>query len=267
MIKRLAIAFSPRANKMFLRLLASGVVLTMPSQVLAWGSVGHQVIATLAEKQLTPAAQAQVQALLAEEPASTLASISTWADENRNPTTARWHFLNFPRDSCTYDKARDCPDGNCVVGAIERQLDVLQSHAPVAQKLLALKYVVHFVGDLHQPLHLGYLDDRGGNQYQIQAYKRGSNLHSLWDSSLIKFVSDDPDVWVTRLSSKPLPARVNNIDPVRVAEESCRIVATPGFYPDRKVEAPYVDRWTPVMEQQLGLAGARLAKVLNEIWK
>ncbi len=154
-----------------------------------------------------------------------------------------------------------------MVGAIDRQLEVLKSSAPDAQKLVALKYVVHFVGDLHQPLHLGYLDDRGGNQYQIQAYKRGSNLHSLWDSSLIKFVSDDPEVWVTRLSSKPLSARVNVIDSVRIAEESCRIVATPGFYPERKVEAPYVDRWTPVLEQQLQLGGARLARVLNEIWK
>ena len=242
------------------------LAISASGSAFAWGSVGHQVIATLAEKQLTPKAQAQVQALLAQEPGSTLASISTWADERKNLTTARWHFLNFPRDSCTYDKARDCPEGNCVVGAIDRQLEVLNSNASDAQKLIALKYVVHFVGDLHQPLHLGYLDDRGGNQYQIQAYKRGSNLHSLWDFGLIKFVSDDPDVWVTRLSSKPLPARVNIVDPVRTAEESCRIVATPGFYPDRKVEAPYVDRWTPVVEQQLQLGGTRLARLLNEVW-
>lgn len=238
----------------------------MPLQALAWGSTGHQIIATLAEKQFTPRTQAQVQALLAQEPGSTLASISTWADERKNPTTARWHFLNFPLDSCTYDKARDCPDGNCVVGAIDRQLETLKSNASDGQKLVALKYVVHFVGDLHQPLHLGYLDDRGGNQYQIQAYKRGSNLHSLWDSGLIKFVSDVPEVWVSRLSFQPLPAQANIIDPIRVAEESCRIVATPGFYPDRKVEGEYVDRWTPVVERQLQLGGARLARILNGVW-
>ncbi len=239
----------------------------MPIASFAFGSTGHQVIATLAEKQLTAKAHAQVQALLAQEPGSTLASISTWADEHKNPTTARWHFLNFPRDSCTYDKARDCPDGNCVVGAIDRQLDVLRSNASDDSKLQALKYLVHFVGDLHQPLHLGYLDDKGGNKYQIQAYKRGSNLHNLWDSGLIKYISDNPDVWVTRLASKPLPVRVNVIDPVRIAEESCRIVATPGFYPDRRVGGPYVDRWTPVMEQQLQLGGARLARILSGIWE
>ena len=150
-----------------------------------------------------------------------------------------------------------------MVGAIQRQVEVLKSNASDPQMLLALKYLVHFVGDVHQPLHAGYADDKGGNQFQIQAYKKGSNLHAFWDSGLIKYVSDDPDVWVTRLSSTPLPAWVSVIDPARIAEESCRIVATPGFYPDRKVEGEYVDRWTPVVEQQLQLGGARLARMLN----
>jgi hypothetical protein len=241
-------------------------VFMLPVWAFAWGATGHQVIGTLAEKQLTASARAQVQTLLALEAGSTLASISTWADERKNSTTARWHFINFPRTSCNYDHARDCPDGNCLLGAIDRQSNILKSEAPDLQRLQALKYLVHFIGDLHQPLHLGYLDDRGGNQYQIQAYKRGSNLHALWDSGLIKFVSDDPQVWVDRLSTKPLAARVNLIDPARVAEESCRIVAAPRFYPDRKVEAPYVDRWTPVLEQQLVLGGSRLARMLNGLW-
>ncbi len=238
----------------------------LPLWVHAWGATGHQVIGALAEKQLGAKARVQVQRLLDLEPGSTLASISTWADEHKNPATARWHFVNFPRTSCSYEKARDCPDGNCLLGAIDRQLDILKSQAPEQAKLLALKYLVHLIGDLHQPLHLGYLDDKGGNLYQVQAYKKGSNLHSLWDSGLIKFISDDPQVWLDKLSTKPLPARVNLIDPVRVAEESCRIVATPGFYPDRKVEMTYVERWTPVMEQQLILAGKRLARILNGLW-
>ncbi len=220
----------------------------------------------MAEKQLGDKARIQVQRLLDLEPGSTLSSISTWADEHKNPTTARWHFLNFPRTSCSYGQSRDCPDGNCILGAIDRQVALLKSQAPQQAKLLALKYLIHFIGDLHQPLHLGYMDDKGGNLYQIQAYKKGSNLHSLWDSGLIRFISDDPQVWTDRLVHKPIPARVNLIDPVRVAEESCRIVATPGFYPDRKVGAAYVDRWTSVLEQQMVLAGARLARTLNGLW-
>lgn len=225
-MNRYHVSSALQRNGLTFSLALAGFSFLAPNVTFAWGSVGHQVIATLAERQLTPKAQDHFQALLAQEPGSTLASISTWADERKNPTTARWHFLNSPRDSCTSDRARDCSDGNCVVGAIDRQLEVLKSNASDAQKLIALKYVVHFVGDIHQPLHLGYLDDRGGNLYQIQAYKRGTNLHSLWDSGLIKFVSEDPDVWVTRLSSKPLPARINVIDPIRIAEGSCRTVSS-----------------------------------------
>jgi hypothetical protein len=129
----------------------------------AWGVEGHQVIATLAEQQLTAAARQEVARLLALEPGETLASVSTWADEHRNPQTAAWHYVNFPRGDCHYVAARDCPDGSCVVEALNRQIEVLGSSASDEVRLKALKYVVHFVGDVHQPLHAGYKDDRGGS--------------------------------------------------------------------------------------------------------
>lgn len=130
----------------------------------AWGSEGHQVIAIIAQAQLTPRAKAEVDRLLAIEPGETFASISTWADEHRNPATAPWHYINFPRGDCVYNERRDCPDGRCVVVAIKRQVEVLGSSAKDEKKLTALKYLVHFVGDVHQPLHVGFQDDRGGNQ-------------------------------------------------------------------------------------------------------
>jgi hypothetical protein len=134
------------------------------SNAMAWGTDGHQVIALIAQSQLTPKALAEVERLLALEPGETLVSVSTWADEHRNPTSAAWHYVNFPSDGCTYDAQRDCPDGKCVVDAINRQLDVLTSSAPDDKRLNALKYLVHFVGDVHQPLHAGYYDDKGGNK-------------------------------------------------------------------------------------------------------
>jgi hypothetical protein len=79
----------------------------------SWGYEGHQTIALIADSKLTPKARAGVQKLLALEPGSTLASVSTWADEHRNPATAAWHYVSFPRGDCVYDKARDCPDGRC----------------------------------------------------------------------------------------------------------------------------------------------------------
>jgi len=248
------------------RLIAWVSIALLPVQALAWGSTGHQVIATLASQQLTPKAQVQVQALLALEPGSTLASISMWADEHKSRTTAPWHYVNFPRDSCVYVKERDCPDGNCLIAAVERQTAVLKSGASNTDKLKALKYLVHLVGDLHQPLHAGYADDRGDNEYQLRAFVRGTNLHAFWDSGLIKSISDDPDTWVARLSAKPLQGQVDVLDPVRIAEESCRVVAMPGFYPARRVDVAYVEAFMPVVEQRLSLAGVRLAGILNGVW-
>jgi hypothetical protein len=148
----------------------------LTSTAHAWGTQGHQVIANLAYAQLTSKAKAEVDRLLALEPGATLASISTWADETRNKTSASWHYVNFPRDTCTYDPARDCPDGQCVVCAIDEQLAILASNTTDEKRLVALKYVVHLVADIHQPLHAGYADDRGGNKYQTQAFGRGTSL-------------------------------------------------------------------------------------------
>jgi nuclease S1 len=195
----------------------------------AWGTQGHQVVANLAYAQLTAKAKTEVGRLLAFEPGATLASISIWADETRNRTTAPWHYVNFPRDTCTYAAQRDCPDGQCVVGAIERQLAVLASEAPGEKRLNALKYVVHFVADVHQPLHAGYADDRGGNRYQLQTFGRGANLQALWDTALI----ENTDTAVEKLTA----IHADDVDPAHAAQESCRIVGMAGFYPERKVGA------------------------------
>lgn len=243
------------------------VLSTHTTAVHAWGTQGHHVIASIAHAKLTLAARAEVDRLLALEPGETMASISTWADEHRNPTAAPWHYVNFPRDTCTYDAERDCNGGQWVVGAIERQLKVLSSDAPVDRKLLALKHVVHFVSDVHQPLHAGYLDDKGGNTYQLQAFMRGSNLHALWDVGLIRNLNEDAAAMTSRLLAKPPSAQVDDLNVSHAAEESCRIVGSPGFYPERRVGLDYVERFTPVMEDRLATAGARLAAILNKVFQ
>lgn len=232
----------------------------------AFGSAGHQVVAKLAEAQLTAKARTEVTRLLAIEPGSTLASISTWADEHRNPTTAAWHYVNLPRDSCTYVAERDCPGGQCVVAAIERQSAILASNVPDEKRLTALKYLVHLVGDIYQPLHAGYAEDRGGNKYQLQAFGRGSNLHALWDSGLIDQLGMRPEELTKGLLSRSRQPASSSQSFAAVAEESCRIVAQPGFYPGRKVGAEYLTAYRPVLEEQSALAGARLAELLNGVW-
>ena len=151
-----------------------------------WGSQGHQAIAGIAQANLTPKARSEINRLLALEPGVTMVSISTWADEHRSPATGAWHYVNFPRDTCTYNAERDCPNEKCVVGAIAKQASILEFDISDEKRLTALKYLIHFVGDVYQPLHAGYMDDKGGNTYQLQADMRGSNLHALWDTGLIR---------------------------------------------------------------------------------
>lgn len=236
------------------------------SLALAWGPEGHQVIASLAEPLLTPAARQQVGRLLALEPGATLASVANWADESRSVETAAWHYVNFPRHTCVYDAPRDCPDGNCLVEAIAQQVAILQADVSDAHRLTALKYLVHLVGDLHQPLHAGYRDDRGGNTYQLQVFMRGSNLHAFWDSGLIYALNENAETLTARLSRKLPSVADTTWTAAQAAQESCSIVRTPGFYPERRVGGDYIQRFTPVVEQRLQRAGSRLAGLLNRLW-
>lgn len=173
-----------------------------PGRAGAWGMQAHEAIATAAGTALTPAAREKIDRLLALEPGSTLASISSWADEHRSPMTARWHYVNFPQGSCTYDEARDCADGACVIEAAVRQIDLLGTNADPRAQLTALKYIVHLVADVHQPLHAGRADDKGGNTYQIQAYGRGTNLHALWDTALVRRIEPDTERLAAQLAKR-----------------------------------------------------------------
>jgi len=262
--KRLAGAFAPLLARLLAALALIGLWGLNATSAQAWGVQGHQVVAAVAWQGLSPAARYQATRLLALEPGQTLVSVATWADEHRGPADAPWHYLNFPRGQCRFDAARDCPDGQCVVGAIERQRDILASKATDAERLQALKYLVHFVADIHQPLHAGYQDDRGGNTVQLRFLMRGSNLHALWDKGLIEQMGLDNEALIATVHARPLVAASALPTAVDMAEESCRIVAQPGFYPQGDPSAAYVASMTPLVLQRLALAGQRLAALLNQ---
>jgi len=238
----------------------------LTAQAFAWGTQGHQVVAELAFNALTPKARFEVTQLLVLEPGETLASISIWADEHKSPATSAWHYVNFPRATCQFETERDCPDGQCVVAALERQLAVLAASPTPERRLKALKYVVHLVGDLHQPLHAGYQDDRGGNSYTLQAFMQARNLHALWDGGLVKNLNLDNTALTALVRQSTPQQEQSNLSLSQAAEESCRLVATPGFYPVRQVSERYVQQFTPVLLQRLAMAGARLAGLLNRTW-
>lgn len=247
-----------------LRLTPALIALFTCTAAGAWGSDGHRLVAELAEAQLTPAARAEAARLLATEPGSTLVTISTWADETRSPHTAAWHYINPPSDTCTYEHSRDCPDGQCAVEALSREAAVLKSTLPDEARLKALKWVVHLVADLHQPLHAGFKADKGGNLYQVQAFGRGTNLHALWDSGLIRNRPGGIDALrqaAAMTGSAPAEAPAGPL----WAMESCKVVLSAGFYPDgRAVGEAYATQWDPVLVERIQSAARRLAATLND---
>lgn len=252
------------------------IALSWPHAAQAWGPLGHRLVARLAHAQLAPPAQAEVERLLASEGLESLADIANWADELRGTDpglgrrSARWHYINLGELDCRYDAQAACRDGNCVVAAINAQAAILGDRSRSdAERLQALKFLVHFVGDAHQPMHAGYARDRGGNTVQLQLHGRGTNLHAVWDTPLLRSAGLREDAYFTRLqpARDRLPAsaiRYTHTAPARWAEQSCAIATADGVYPaTARIDDAYLHRHRPTVERQVTLAGARLAALLG----
>jgi hypothetical protein len=260
----------------------------------AWGVVGHAIVADIAERHLVPEAAAAVRSLLAVEGHDRLDQIASWADEwvVLHPETGRWHYVDIPLTAATYDAARDCPQGECVVAALTRYSAVLaDSSLPAEQRLEALKFVVHLVGDIHQPLHCANNNDQGGNRVPVSYFgqtvnDRGGplNLHGVWDFAMIERhlgIAGPPHGRVEEM--RRAAAQVAETwddqtidaddgaaeDPASWANET-HAVAGAIAYQDIATSADpvevgerYDSRAWPVVNRQLILAGIRLASVLN----
>jgi len=243
-----------------------GLLLAQPA--LAWGPLGHRIVARLAEAQLTPRARAEVRHLLEAQGARHLSDVAVWADDLRDSDpalfkrTSRLHFVNLHSPDCLYDPPRDCPGGECVIAAIAHYAAVLGDRSrSEAERAQALDFVVHFVGDVHQPFHASSGHDAGGNDYQVRWHDRGTNLHRVWDSLMLDDAHLSVAVYARMLQGErtPLP---DGGTPVQWAEESCRI-AREAYPSARTLTAAYVERERPVAEQRLRQAGARLAALLD----
>jgi len=246
-------------------------LLMLPMAASAWSAFGHRLVGALAATQLTPQAEARVAELLRGEKEPTLAGIAAWADELRandpdlGKRSAKWHYLNVPDGTCDYVPERDCPNGDCIIGAIHQQTAILADRSrPRAERAQALKFVVHFIGDVHQPLHAGRGSDRGGNTVQVNLEGKGMNLHSLWDRELLAARGLDEAAYIAYLASLPRP-KVPAGGVETWARESCEIISREGFYPpSAKLDPAYLQRWRPWAENRVLVASTRLARVLNE---
>ncbi len=273
-----------------LPLLILGLVFSAPA--LAWSALGHRLVGELAGRHLQPAAQAEVQALLAGEPDPTLGGVASWADAlrdsepERSKATSTWHYVNAKGGGCDVQMARDCPDGNCVIGAIEAQRAILADRSQTAAaRRDALKFLVHFIGDVHQPMHATNREDRGGNQFQIslrtdiipETYARdkyvggvmGTNLHSVWDYYVLAERGLPFAAYADVLDALPWPPMPSDSMPMSPpkawAAESCRLIDARQIYPQQhKMDRSYPDAMRPLAEQRVRQAAWRLSVLLNE---
>jgi hypothetical protein len=245
--------------------------------LISWGATGHRTIGRIAENHLTPVAKAAVHDLLGDQ---SLADVAIWADEVRREQayaqTAPWHFLNLPL-GLTYDtfekQMREMGNDN-VYGALTRcEQDLLYKNTPRDKKIEDLKFIVHFVGDLHQPMHISRAEDRGGNTIQVNYEGKGTNLHSLWDTKLLEHQG---------LNDLQLAERYDHITDKQIRqwqsdplmkwiwesyEISSQLYAEVDAMKGRTIDNAYYQAHIGIIRERVEQAGIRLAGVLNEIFK
>jgi hypothetical protein len=252
-----------------------GAVLAPSERADAWGAAGHAIVAEIAQHRLQPGARREIRRLLNGD--VSLASVANWADtvQSQRPETANWHFVNIPVGAAGYNAARDCPQtprGDCVVNAIVRTRAMLADrHASKARRAEALKFLVHLVGDIHQPLHCAARNgDAGGSTVPVKWFGRGMSLHLVWDVGVIEKRTYDWGDYVRHLERDWIAAlRLHPVWRATVAEwawESHRSAVDVAYAlpEDADLGDEYYARSRPVAERQLALAGVRLAQVLND---
>ncbi len=249
----------------------SAGLLTSVVDGYSWGQKGHDVTCAIAERHLNRKARKQISDILEGK------SIVYWANwmDNASHTpeygyTTTWHYKNIDADE-TYAQAPLNEKGD-VVRAINEQIEALKSgELNREEQALSLKFLVHLMGDLHCPMHMGHKSDLGGNRWQVQYFGKGSNIHSVWDSGLVESAHKwTYTEWVEQIDimGKEENKRIAAGTPATWGEETyevCKTVydATPI---GSKLSYDYVSEWSTVAEMQLLRAGLRLAAVLNDIF-
>lgn len=268
-------------SQIFTGLFGITLALTISKVALAWGPEGHQTTGYVAQSLLTPEAKNRLKQFL---PDGNLAVTATWLDDNRvelnksRPGSSQWHFYNLP--VCDNKPKKDlCPNGNCAIYRINEFTKVLKDpNSSKEDKIFAVRVLVHVVGDIHQPLHAGDNNDRGGNLLKVG---NKTNLHSEWDHAFVRKLAKgrNPEKLAEDLRAKYTSdfQLWQTGDPLMWANESNQFARTvaygklPNFSCETnylsvdKLPDTYLDDSQKVIERRLAMAGARIAYVLNSI--
>ena len=259
------------------KLITFGAFLAISVLLLSWGVTGHRTVGKIAERHLTANAVAGVKELLGTE---SLADVSTWADELRNDpaykSTGPWHYLNLPLGLSYAEfeaKVKGMSEANVYSALQEQERLLADKTVPREKRIDALKFIVHFVGDLHQPMHVSRAEDKGGNTIQLNYDGQGTNLHSLWDTKLIEH---------TGMTYDQLADKWDNVSAAQVKqwqsdplikwiwesyEASSKLYAEVDAMKSRSIDDSYYQSHIGIIQQRIELAGVRLAGVLNTIFK
>ena len=259
--------------------------------LLAWGGQGHRIVGLVAADRLSPVARKNVEWLLDRQ---SLADVANWADTltGEQTQTAPWHYVNIPHETPLYDRERDCPPQpgvkpgtrndrwrDCVVDRIAYWEERLgNAELDRADRATALKFVVHFIGDLHQPLHASGVA-AGGNNIKVRVFGQEDcsndpakpfpcNLHSVWDSRLISRKNLDDQTYVAELK-KLIASRNFGSQPAGTAtqwaNESVKLAIQAIVKDGENIDESYYRRNITVIDERMALAGVRLASELNRI--
>jgi nuclease S1 len=239
----------------------------------SWYDKGHRIVALIAQANLTPEAQKKIAEILPEN--MTLADAAIWPDhEGRSMRDFHsLHYVNIPEDAGGYDQARDCPDRNCMVEALKWFSAVIaDKNAPIMVRRLALYYVAHLVGDMHQPLHASRAGDRGGVDIPVSYRGETTNLHFFWDTNLVELETGTEEEVADRLiQNLTEDARLKWLagDPIQWTNESLALVRSHAYNtgPSSELSDDYVEKARPIVRIRLVQAGLRLAWLLNNALK
>jgi hypothetical protein len=252
------------------------LLFSIPLRTDAWGPEGHRIVGKIAGTHLTEKARKEIAQLL---DGTTLDSVANWADEIRRgrPETYRWHFVDIPIGANDYVPSRDCQNlrtGDCIIQAIDQfELLLADTTERKSNRAEALKFLVHFVGDLHQPLHCSDDNDRGGNDVKVKFFDKPMNLHSVWDSGIISYIGLGDVAYAARLDSTLTPQTLENYQKGTTVDWALESHALAVEYAykrrplDNLLGYAYFETCKPIVELQLKRAGARLAKVINNAFE
>ncbi len=266
---------------LFVLLASLGLVLVQPSEARAWGELGHKIVCEIAYRLATPAARAEVRRLIALDPRYKDKGFSescVWADDPRTRDTE--HYVNLARDKTTI-ASLICPFQPCVLAAIgsdRKKLADKSKSDPL--RLVALKYLSHWVGDVHQPVHVSLRGDSGGNAIGVSG-ECTYDFHNTWDTCLVeKAVGTDVRVAATALINAIPPGMQDQWKQggtLDWARESFAITLAPKTKycvqqgslckkptADVEIDSDYVKDHAPIVRERLTQAGVRLAHVLNQ---